>query len=226
MADESAQLGLALINANRDILIRTLALLFCFAWFVNSGASLGTATLAGNEVLLQFVSVSAFVLDGFAFVAEKEIGEAYGARNRARLMRAMRLTTELAFAFGVLISLAYFVGGGWLISNFVADPEARAVALSFLPFCAAVPIVGLPCWQLDGFFLGATQGKALRNAGVISCLLYVGTDLLLRPAFGNAGVWSAFMTMYIWRALALGAYMPALLRQTRESQPRQPARQT
>ncbi len=216
----------ALINANRDILIRTLALLFCFAWFVNSGASLGTATLAGNEVLLQFVSVSAFVLDGFAFVAEKEIGEAYGARNRARLMRAMRLTTELAFAFGVLISLAYFVGGGWLISNFVADPEARAVALAFLPFCAAVPIVGLPCWQLDGFFLGATQGKALRNAGVISCLLYVGTDLLLRPAFGNAGVWSAFMTMYIWRALALGAYMPALLRQTRESQPRQPARQT
>ncbi|MEQ9316199.1 MAG: MATE family efflux transporter, partial [Henriciella sp.] len=76
----------ALVNANRDILIRTLALLFAFAWFVNSGASLGAAELAGNEVLLQFVSVSAFVLDGFAFVAEKEIGEAYGARNRARLL--------------------------------------------------------------------------------------------------------------------------------------------
>ena len=30
----------ALIDANRDILIRTLALLFSFAWFVNSGASL------------------------------------------------------------------------------------------------------------------------------------------------------------------------------------------
>ncbi|WP_084399195.1 MATE family efflux transporter [Henriciella aquimarina] len=204
----------ALINANRDILVRTLALLFCFAWFVNAGASLGTATLAGNEVLLQFVSVSAFVLDGFAFVAEKEIGEAFGARNRARLMRAMRLTTEMAFLFGALISLAYFTAGGWIIQSFVSDAEARAIAQSYLPFCALIPLIGLPSWQLDGFFLGATQGRALRNAGVAACLLYVGTDFLLRPAFGNTGVWSAFLTMYVWRAVALGVYLPSLIRQT------------
>ena len=54
---------MALFNANRDILIRTLALLFCFAWFVRSGAQMGTAQLAGNEVLLQFITVAAFVLD-------------------------------------------------------------------------------------------------------------------------------------------------------------------
>lgn len=206
----------ALINANRDILIRTLALLFCFAWFVNSGASLGAAELAGNEVLLQFVSVSAFVLDGFAFVAEKEIGEAYGARNRARLLRAMRLTTELAFAFAAVISLTYFLTGGWVIETFVSDAEAREVALAFLPFCAIIPLLGLPAWQLDGFFLGATQGKALRNAGVASCVLYVGTDLLLRPQFGNLGVWSAFLTMYVWRAGALGLYLPSMIGKTTE----------
>lgn len=208
----------ALINANRDILIRTLALLFSFAWFVNSGASLGTAELAGNEVLLQFVSVSAFVLDGFAFVAEKEIGEAYGARNRARLIRAMRVTTELAFAFGAAISLTYFAAGGLIIESFVSDPEARAVALAFLPWCAVIPLLGLPAWQLDGFFLGATQGKALRNAGVASCLLYVATDLALRPAFGNVGVWSAFLTMYAWRAAALGLYLPSLIGKTSTEQ--------
>ena len=214
----------ALVNANRDILIRTLALLFCFAWFVNSGAGLGAATLAGNEVLLQFVSVSAFVLDGFAFVAEKEIGEAFGARNRSRLIRAMRLTTELAFLFGAVISLAYFLAGGWLISTFVSDPEARAVALAYLPFCAVIPLIGLPAWQLDGFFLGATRGRALRNAGVASCLLYVATDLILKPPFGNTGVWAAFMTMYVWRAGALGLYLPSLIRQASESAPPQPAR--
>lgn len=216
----------ALINANRDILIRTLALLFCFAWFVNSGASLGTATLAGNEVLLQFVSVSAFVLDGFAFVAEKEIGEAYGGRSRARLMRAMRLTSEIALGFAALISIAYFIGGGWLIQNFVADEEARAVALTYLPYCAAVPIIGLACWQLDGFFLGATQGKALRNAGVVAAILYVGADVLLKDRFGNSGVWIAFLTMYVWRAGALGVYLPSMIRKVSESQRRQPAQQT
>ncbi|WP_084420496.1 MATE family efflux transporter [Henriciella litoralis] len=214
---------MALLNANRDILIRTLALLFCFAWFVNSGAGLGTGILAGNEVLLQFVSVSAFVLDGFAFVAEKEIGEAYGARNRARLIRAMRLTTEIALAFAAIISAAYFLGGGWVIDSFVADPDARRVALTYLPYCAIIPLIGLPCWQLDGFFLGATQGRALRNAGVLSCILYVATDLLLKPGLGNGGVWLAFLSMYIWRAGALGVYLPSMLASASGNPPRPPA---
>ncbi|MEM1391427.1 MAG: MATE family efflux transporter, partial [Pseudomonadota bacterium] len=98
LADRAALL--AMFNANRDVLIRTLGLLFAFAWFIRSGAMMGTAQLAGNEVLLQFVTVSAFVLDGFAFVAEKEVGEAFGARDPARLRRAMRVTSELALAFG------------------------------------------------------------------------------------------------------------------------------
>ena len=208
---------IALFNANRDVLIRTLALLFTFAWFVNSGATQGTAILAGNEILLQFITVSAFILDGYAFVAEKEIGEAYGARNRARLIRAMRATTELALVSGLIISALYYIAGGWLIASFVNDEEARRVALHFLPYCAIVPLIGIPCWQLDGFFLGATRGKALRNAALITTVLYVATDLVMRHNFGNTGVWTAFLIMYVIRAVALGAYLPGLLRMTSKS---------
>lgn len=211
---------MALLNANRDILIRTLALLFAFAWFVRSGAQLGTAQLAGNEVLLQFITVAAFVLDGFAFVAEKEVGEAYGARNRARLARAMRITTELAVAFGIVISLAYWFGGTLLIERFISDLEARTAALNYLPYCAAVPIIGVAAFQLDGFFLGATQGRAMRNAAILVTLAYVALDLMLRPAFGNTGVWLAFLGMYVLRAGALGWYLPSLMRATAD--PHQP----
>lgn len=211
---------LALLNANRDILIRTLALLFAFAWFVRSGAQMGTAQLAGNEVLLQFITVAAFVLDGFAFVAEKEVGEAYGARDRRRLGRAMRITTELAFAFGALISLAYFFGGTVLIERFVSDLEARDAALAYLPYCAAVPIIGVAAFQLDGFFLGATQGRAMRNAAIFVTASYVVLDMFLRPAIGNTGVWLAFLGMYVLRAGALGWYLPSLMQAT--SDQRQP----
>lgn len=211
---------MALFNANRDILIRTLALLFAFAWFVRSGAQMGTAQLAGNEVLLQFITVAAFVLDGFAFVAEKEVGEAYGARSVSRLRRAMRLTTELALAFGILISLAYLFAGAALIENFVSDAEARAAALAYLPYCAAVPFIGVAAFQLDGFFLGATQGKAMRNAAVVVTVAYVALDLALRPVFGNTGVWLAFLGMYVLRAGALGYYLPSLMRATEN--PHQP----
>jgi len=211
---------LALLNANRDILIRTLALLFAFAWFVRSGAQMGTTQLAGNEVLLQFITVAAFVLDGFAFVAEKEVGEAYGARQVERLRRAMRITTELAVAFGVGISLAYFFGGTVLIERFVTDLEAREAALAYLPYCAAVPIIGVAAFQLDGFFLGATQGRAMRNAAVFVTVSYIALDLVLRPAFGNTGVWLAFLGMYVLRAGALSWYLPSLMRAT--TRPHQP----
>jgi len=202
----------ALFAANRDIMLRTLALVFCFAWFVRSGTLISTAVTAGNEVLLQFITVAAFVLDGFAFVAEKEAGEAYGARDSKRLARAMRLTTEFALVSGAVISLLYLFGGGWVIETFIRDPEARAATLAYLPYCAAVPLLGIAAWQLDGLFLGTTQGRALRNAGIISAGLYLGADLLLRPAWGNTGVWTAFLMMYVFRAAALGAYVPGLFR--------------
>lgn len=208
---------IALFNANRDLLIRTLALLFAFAWFVNSGATQGTAILAGNEVLLQFITVSAFILDGYAFVAEKEVGEAYGAADPSRLKRAMRVTTELALISGALVSALYYLGGGWLIESFVRDADVRDIALTFLPFCALVPLIGIPSWQLDGFFLGATQGKAMRNAAVITTLVYVALDLSLRHWLGNTGVWLAFLAMYLIRALALGWYLPGLVRMTSEN---------
>ena len=201
----------ALLNANRDIMIRTLALLLSFAWFVNSGARQGTAALAGNQVLLQFIAVSAFVLDAFAFVAEKEAGAAFGARDRARLVRAMRVTSELALTCGVAFSLLFWIGGSAVINAFILDSEAREAALAYLPWCAVVPVIGVAAWQLDGLFLGTTQGPAVRNAGMLALGAYLITDLALVPAWGNAGVWTAFLMSYFYRAGALALYWPRLM---------------
>lgn len=217
---------LALFGANRDILIRTLAMLFCFAWFVRSGTQLGTATLAGNQVLLQFITVAAFVLDGVAFVAEKEVGEAFGAGRRDRLMRAMQVTTVLAVGFACSLSLAYAAFGGGLISEVIRDAEARAVALDVLPYCALVPVLGVFAYQLDGFLIGATRGAALRTASLVVVPVYVGLDLWLRPAYGNHGVWLAFLGMYLVRTAAHAAFLPALIADTSADRIQLPLRET
>ena len=206
----------SLFTANRDIMIRTMALLFSFAWFVNAGARIGTAELAGNEVLLQFVTVAAFVLDGFAFIAEKEAGEAVGARDAGRLKRAVRVTTELALMSGAVIALLFYIGGGLIIETFIADDEARAAALAYLPYCALMPLIGVLPFQLDGVFIGATQGRALRTAGVLASIGYVATDYALRP-YGNTGVWIAFLTMYLWRAGMLGLFWKGLVREVEKT---------
>ncbi len=202
---------LAFFTANRDIMIRTLALTFSFAWFVNAGTRAGTAQLAGNEVLLQFITVSAFVLDSFAFIAEKEAGEAFGAGDKTRLVRAMRITTELAAASGAAIAILFYFGGGIVINIFIADMEAREAALAYLPYCAVVPFIGVAAWQMDGIFLGTTRGQALRTAGLVAMLLYIALDFAL-ARFGNTGVWLALLGMYVIRAVCLGMFLPGLMR--------------
>ena len=210
----------ALFNANRDIMIRTLALLFSIAWFVRSGAQVSTAAVAGNEVLLQFIAVSAFVLDAFAFTAEAETGAGIGARNPARVWRAFRLTSEFAILAGALFSGLYLAFGDEIIRAVIADAEAREMALAYLPWCGLVPLIGVAAWQLDGLFIGATRGRDLRNAGVVSAIAYVATDIWLSAEYGNAGVWTAFLAMYAYRALALAACLPGLVGDIRSAQMR------
>ena len=73
-----------LFGVNADIMVRTVALLILFGWFANAGARLGDVALAANHVLMQFVTVAAFVLDGFAFTAESRVGQAIGAQVDGR----------------------------------------------------------------------------------------------------------------------------------------------
>ena len=206
-----------LFAINRDLMIRTVALLILFAWFANAGARLGAETLAANHVLLQFVNVAAFVLDGFAFTAESRIGQAIGTRSRAQFLRAIRLTGEFSLVAGALMAALFWLFGEPVIALISTDPDVRAAAGAFLPFAALVPLIGMPSWLLDGVFIGSTQGRALRNAGVLSTLLYLAADLTLRP-LGNLGVWLAFSASYFLRAGALGLYFPRLLRSFEQTQ--------
>lgn len=203
-----------LVSVNADIMVRTLALLAMFTWFTNAGARLGAVPLAANHVLLQFIAMAAFVLDAFAFTAESRVGQAVGAHDHAGFRRAVRLTGEFSLLAGALLALVFLALGQPIVALIAADPGVRAEAARMLPFAAAVPLLGMPSWLLDGVFIGATQGRALRNAAVIATLAYLALDLSLRP-YANQGAWSAFAASYLLRAGALGAHWPALARNWR-----------
>lgn len=200
-----------LLSVNADIMIRTVALLLLFTWFARAGARLGAVPLAANHVLMQFVSVSAFVLDGFAFTAEARVGAAIGAGSRAALLRAARLTGEFSLAGGLAFAAVIAAAGPWLIALVTHDPAVQRQALAMLPYCALVPLLGMPSWLLDGIFIGATRGRILRNAALVSLALYLATDTMLR-GWGDIGVWIALLASYLYRAAALGVALRRLVR--------------
>ena len=200
-----------LFAVNRDIMIRTIALLISFVWFANAGARLGAETLAANHVLLQFVTFAAFILDAFAFTAEERVGNAVGSSSRRDFVQAIKLTGEFSLVSGAAMALAFFLLGGPIIDLLTTDQTVRDIGRAFLPFVALVPLIGMPSWMLDGVFIGATRGKALRNAAVVATALYIALDLALRP-YGNLGVWIAMTASYVLRAGGLAFYLPGLMR--------------
>lgn len=205
-------------QVNFNLMIRTWCLVIGFTWFANAGAKQGAAPLAGNHVLLQIITLWAFVLDAFAFVAETEAGRAFGRRSLKDLRRAVRLTAEPMFASGAIFAVLTFALGAAALSTFVLDVDAREAAITYLPWCAVIPLLGAPAWLLDGVFIGTTSGKILRNAGIGAIVIYLASDALLAPAFGNHGVWAAFLIFYLARAATLAVAYPALERRL-QSQP-------
>lgn len=207
---DTAKLGRTLA-VNADIMIRSLALIGVFVWFVAHGARQGDVVLAANAVLTTFVSVAAYFLDGLAFAAEALIGRAVGAAQRAGLIAAAKLTTFWAIAVAALLSLGFALVGPVMIDLITIDPAARAAARDYLPWMAGVPILGVWAYQLDGIFIGATRTADMRNAMLATLAIYLAAWWLLTP-YGNHGLWAAFYVSYLARAGSLACYFPRLVR--------------
>lgn len=205
------QLG-QLLGANADIMVRTVLLLFGFAWFTDRGARFGDVVLAGNHVLLQFISFGAFFLDGYAFVAEALIGSAIGAGQRARFDLAVRRSTELALLSALVLSGMLLAAGPWLIDLLTDLPDVRLAALRYLPYAALYLLLAVGAFQLDGIFIGATRTRAMRNASLLSTGVFVAAAHWLARWDGNRGLWTAFIVFVVARALALALFYPALRR--------------
>lgn len=199
------------IAINRDIFIRTVALLAAFAWFTAQSAKAGNVVLAANAILLQFVSISAYFLDGFAFAAEVFVGKAIGARDPRAVLAAVRLSGVWAVAMAMLISLAYLLAGTMIIDLLTIDPDVRSTGREYLGWAVVMPVVSVWCFVLDGVFIGATRGAEMRNASLASTGIFLLLWWVLLP-FGAHGLWLAFLLFNLARAVTLGFYFPRLVR--------------
>lgn len=196
---------------NGDILIRSALLQVAFGAFVFRSAREGDVTLAANQVLFRFFEITAYALDGFAFAAEALVGAAFGAKRPGAIAQASRLTSLWGLACVGALSAAFLIFGGMLTDVMTTAEDVRARARDFLPWVALAPLLGLPCFMLDGIFIGATRTAAMRKAMIESVAIYAAAIIGLGWAFGAHGLWAALMVFFIARGLTLGRRYPALL---------------
>lgn len=214
---------LHMLAINRDIMIRTAALIAVFLFFTAQGARAGDNVLAANAVLNNFILIGSFFLDGLANAAEQLCGRSVGARDRHGFARAVRLVTVWGFVFGATVTLIFAVAGGPLIDAITTSPEVRSAARNFMWLAALAPVCGVMAYSFDGIYIGATWARDMRNLMVTSFAIYLAAWWLLQP-FGNSGLWGALLIFFMVRGLLQAWRYPALARITfAESAPLTPA---
>ncbi len=199
-------------QVNGDILLRSLMLQFGFAFFMFRSADHGDVALAANQVLMQFLEISAFALDGFAFAAEALVGGAFGARRAGELRRAAVMSSAWGLGCVAALAAAFWLAGGAVIDLMTTSEEVRAAAREFLPWCALAPVVGLPAFMLDGIFIGATRSRDMRNAMAWSLAVYLAAWWVLTAMMGTHGLWAALMVFFVARGVTLFLRYPSLER--------------
>ena len=199
-----------MLQVNMDIMIRSVLLTGAFTTFLFVGSDLGDVNLAANQVLLQFLEITAFALDGFAFSAEALVGSAVGARDRYQVRRASIMASQWGVGGAFALGLLFFLAGPALIDLMSTSPEVRAAGRDYLFWAAIAPAIGVASWMFDGIYIGATWTRAMRNAMVQSVAIYVVALFVLVPTYGNHGLWAALMVLNIARGLTMAWRYPRL----------------
>lgn len=204
-----------LLVVNQNIFIRTLCLIFSFAFFTAQGAKHGDVILAANAVLMNFQTFMAYGLDGFAHAAEALVGKAVGQRDR----QAFRAAVHTAGLWSVMVALAfmllYALFGALIIVGLTDLEEVRQAAYSFLPWLILSPLVSVWSYLYDGIFIGATRTAEMRNTMLISTFFcFLPAWYLLQP-WGNHGLWAALMVFMLARAVSMAISYRNMQRQGR-----------
>jgi len=191
------------IKINTNIFIRTIALIFTFAFITAQGARYGGIILGANALLMNLQNLLAYILDGFAHAAEALVGKAVGKRDNQLFKAAVKICLKWSVYIAIIFALIYALTGKYMISLMTHHQIIRDTAIEYLPWIIISPIVSVWSFLYDGVFVGATRSKDMRNAMLGSLfLVFLPSWYLLQP-LGNHGLWLAFTLFMFSRGLSM-----------------------
>jgi MATE family multidrug resistance protein len=193
----------AFFAVNTHLFIRTMALMFTFAFVTAQGARLGGLVLAANAVLMNLQLLTSFALDGFAHAAEALVGKAVGQRNAEALRQSVRLTLKWSLLFAAGFSLFYFIAGPSLVRILTDLSDVRDTAMRYLPWLIISPLISVWSFLYDGVYVGATRAREMRNIMVLSTVGIFMPAWFLLQGYGNHGLWLAFTLFMASRGIGM-----------------------
>lgn len=191
-----------MLRLNSDIFLRSLCLQAVFSFMTFQGAALGDEIVAANAVLMSFLMMVSYGMDGFAYAMEAMVGKAVGAKSRGQLLHSLIGTSFWGLVCSVLLTVLFLLLGHQLVRLITDIPNVQAQADVYLPWLMIMPIVSMWCFLLDGIFVGATKGKDMRNSMLVAMLCFFALYFSLAD-WGNHALWLAMVCFMGMRGVGL-----------------------
>ncbi|MCJ2542718.1 MATE family efflux transporter [Thermostichus vulcanus] len=209
----------ALFALNGDIAVRTFALVLSFALFTHFSSGMGVEILAANTVLLQVLTLAAYVVDGFAFATESLAGFYHGRKQNGDVAGAVgQLGAVLGLAGGLSLVSGLGIAGvftGFSGSLFGLITSQGLVLEQIERYTGwLMPVLGLGslAFVLDGYFLGLTEGGTLRWASLFSTTVgFLPVGLWAWVSRDPQRLWLAMVCFMLARVIGLGSQVPRTL---------------
>ena len=187
---------------NGDIFIRTLCLIFALSFFKTKAANIDPLVGAGNILLLEFITISAYGIDGLAFAAESISGKYFGALNKEKFQQSVKTSFKLGLILAGIISMTFLIFGKNILFLLTDKQEVVDAALEFLPWLIAAPIINAIAFIWDGIFIGCTASREMRNTLLIATFcIFLPSYFVCYPLMGNHGIWLSLSLFMLSRGV-------------------------
>tara|TARA_B100001109_G_scaffold174388_1_gene142545 strand:+ start:7732 stop:9036 length:1305 start_codon:yes stop_codon:yes gene_type:complete len=195
------------LSINSDLFVRTMLLILVLSFFKTKAANIDPLIGAANILLLEFITISAYGIDGFAFAAESICGKYFGKGQSGLFKNAVMTSFKWGIGVAFLFSVVFYYLGEEVLYLLTDKSEIIQVAMEYLPWLIIAPLINSFAFIWDGIYIGATASKAMRNLMIISSLIFfLPTFYFARPLFENHGLWLALSVFMLSRGILQTIY--------------------
>jgi len=197
------------ILVNSDILVRTLCLIFTLSFFKAKAANIDPILGAANILLMEFITISAYGIDGFAFAAESICGKYFGQKNVPMLNKSVKYSFVWGVIIAIVLALIFFLFGRNILGLLTDKTSVIDAAMPFVPWLILAPLVNTFAFIWDGIYIGTTTSSSMRNTMLISTVIvFLPAYYFFFPIYENHGLWLSLTLFMFSRGVLLSILYP------------------
>ncbi|QLE79633.1 MATE family efflux transporter [Francisella sp. Scap27] len=193
------------LKLNTNIFIRSVCLLLAFNSFYLFSSHYGKDVLAANTILMEVGLFVALFLDALANVTESLVASAYVEKSQNKFNEIINKTFIQCIAIAFALTCFYGIFSEQIIGLFTSIESVKIQINNYIIFSIALPLVASFSFWIDGVFVGLLKTTVMRNAMILSAIVYLLSVYLLSD-FQNYGLWVSLLIFYVARTVFL--YLP------------------